>query len=101
MLSEDGLNIATLRHHKASICCLAVVEIRKQLYLASGSDHPCCSVILWEPSSWKPLDKYNKHKAAISSLIDLGDSCHLMSTGYDKVINVYNLEEGKLRFTLG
>lgn len=24
-----------------------------------------------------------------------------MSTGYDKVINVYNLEEGKLRFTLG
>lgn len=58
-------------------------------------------MIIWEPSSWKPLDKYDNHKAAISSLIDLKDSCHLMSTGYDKVINVYNLEEGKLRFTLG
>jgi hypothetical protein len=55
IISPDGKVLNTLREHKASICSLALVKIKGQIYLASGSDIGCSKIILWDPISWQPL----------------------------------------------
>ena len=50
--SNSGQKIANLRGHKASICKLALVSNQGKKYLASGSDHGCSSIVLWDTTSW-------------------------------------------------
>ena len=89
--SEDGLHVASSRNHKSNICCLTPIKLKNEMVLASGSDHGCNSVVLWDTSIWKPIDRFDNHEAAISAIVDLQDNCHILSTGYDKKVNVYDL----------
>lgn len=96
-----GQNITVLRGHKASICKLALVSHNGKKYLASGSDHGCSSIILWDLSTWSIRMKMEYHKAAVTAIVDLQDNRSLISGSYDKTINVYNLnDEGKMLFNL-
>lgn len=101
MKSEEGMHITSSKNHKANICCLAIIKLKNQTVLASGSDHGCNSVIIWETNTWRPIDRFDNHKAAVSCIIDLKDESHALSAGYDKTVNVYDLEAGKLHFSLG
>lgn len=47
-----GKQIAALRGHKASICKLALITNNGKRYLASGSDHGCSSIVLWDINTW-------------------------------------------------
>jgi WD40 repeat protein len=58
IITNDGQTVATLREHKASICSLALVKIKGQTYLASGSDIGCSKIILWDTLSWQPLERF-------------------------------------------
>lgn len=58
IISNDGQTIATLKEHKASICSLAMVKIKGQTYLASGSDIGCSKIIIWDTNSWQALDRF-------------------------------------------
>lgn len=109
--SKDGIitvydannqqKIANLRAHKASICKLALVNNNGKKYLASGSDHGCSSIVLWDTNSWNMRMKIEYHKAAVTAIVDLQDNRSLVSGSYDKNINVYNLnDEGKMLFNL-
>lgn len=49
---SSGQKIANLRGHKASICKLTMVQNNGKKYLASGSDHGCSSIVLWDTNSW-------------------------------------------------
>lgn len=99
--SSSGQKLANLRGHKASICKLAMVSNNGKKYLASGSDHGCSSIVLWDTSSWNMRMKIEYHKAAVTAILDLGDNRSLVSGSYDKTINVYNLNsEGKMLFNL-
>lgn len=89
--SEDGLSIVSSQSHKSNICCLSTIRLKNQVVLASGSDHGCNSVIIWETKTWKPIDRFDQHTAAVSSVVDLQDFCHVLSTGYDRKVNVYDL----------
>jgi hypothetical protein len=55
IVSNDGQTVVTLKEHKASICSLALVKLKGQIYLASGSDIGCSKIILWDTLSWQPL----------------------------------------------
>lgn len=93
--------MANLRGHKASICKLALVVNNGRKYLASGSDHGCCSIILWDTTTWNMRMRIEGHRAAVTSILDLQDNRSLISGSYDKTINVYNLNsEGKNLFSL-
>lgn len=48
----SGQKMANLRGHKASICKLALVTHNGKKYLASGSDHGCSSIVLWDTNTW-------------------------------------------------
>jgi WD40 repeat protein len=100
IVSNEGQPITTLKEHKANICTLALVRIRGQTYLASGSDIGCSKVIIWDISSWQPLDKFENHKAAVTAIVDLQDDTHILSGSYDKKINVYNVEQGRFLYNL-
>ena len=50
--SLSGQKMANLRGHKASICKLALVNNNGRKYLASGSDHGCSSIVLWDINTW-------------------------------------------------
>lgn len=100
IVSNEGQTLATLKEHKASICTLALVRIRGQIYLASGSDIGCNKIIIWDTNSWQALDKFDSHKAAVTAIVDLQDDTHILSGGYDKKINVYNLEQGRFLYNL-
>ena len=96
-----GQKISTLKGHKASICKLALVVNNGKKYLASGSDHGCSSIILWDINTWGMKMKMEYHKAAVTAIVDLQDNRSLVSGSYDKSINVYDLnEDGKLIFNL-
>jgi WD40 repeat protein len=79
---------------------LALVRVKGQIYLASGSDIGCSKIIIWDTSSWKPLDKFDNHKAAVTAIVDLQDDTHILSGSYDKKINVYNVEQGRFLYNL-
>jgi hypothetical protein len=96
-----GRQVATLRGHKASICKLAMVVNSGKKYLASGSDHGCSSIVLWDTATWNMRMRIESHRAAVTSILDLQDNRSLISGSYDKTINVYNLNsEGKVLFNL-
>lgn len=99
--SLSGQKMANLRGHKASICKLALVNNNGKRYLASGSDHGCSSIVLWDINTWNIRMKMEYHKAAVTAIVDLQDNRSLISGSYDKSINVYNLnDEGKMLFNL-
>lgn len=51
---STGNKITTLKGHKSSICTLAMINFEGKKILASGSDHGCSSIILWDVDSWTP-----------------------------------------------
>lgn len=54
---STGNKIATLKGHKASICSLAMITYENKRLLASGSDHGCSSIILWDIDTFTPVLK--------------------------------------------
>lgn len=95
--SLGGDKEATLRGHNSAICCLAVIRnIHGELYLASGSDHGCSSLIIWDSQSWAMYTKAVYHSAAVTSIVDLEDGHHLVTGSYDKKINLFNHIQAKL-----
>ena len=65
-------------------------------YLASGSDHGCSSLILWDTHSWTIMSKVVGHSAAVTAIVDLDDGRHLVTGSYDKKINLYSHTKGKI-----
>jgi len=96
IFSRDGFNIATLKEQKANICSLAVIRSGNQNYLVSGSDAGCSRVVVWDPVTWQPRHVFGGHTAAVTGIVDLQDGVHFVSAGYDKKLNIYSLEQGKL-----
>lgn len=87
----DGRKVTTLRGHDAAICSLSSIQNRnQQTYLASGSDHGCCCLILWDTRTWTISCRIQSHAAAVTSIVDLSDGEHLVTGSYDKKINLYN-----------
>lgn len=87
-----GNKRATLRGHKASICTLAMVNCLNRQYLASGSDHGCSSICLWDMGTWNMVSRLEGHKAAVTAIVDLDDNQSIISGSYDKRLNIYNLQ---------
>lgn len=56
--------------------------------------------MLWDPKSWTLASKVQAHSAAVTSIVDLADGCHLITGSYDKKINLYNFVKGQMVFTL-
>jgi WD40 repeat protein len=99
--TSSGKKIANLRGHKASICKLALIVNNGKKYLASGSDHGCSSIVLWDITTWNMRMRIESHKAAVTAIVDLQDNRSMVSGSYDKTINVYNLNsEGKILYNL-
>lgn len=70
----DGRKVTTLRGHDAAICSLSSIQNRnQQSYLASGSDHGCCCLILWDTRTWTISCRIQSHSAAVTSIVDLSD----------------------------
>lgn len=92
----DGQKVTTLRGHDASICSLSSVHSRNSTLLASGGDHGCCCLILWDTKSWTIASRIQSHSAAVTSIVDLEDSQHLVTGSYDKKINLYNYAKGQV-----
>jgi hypothetical protein len=68
----DGVKVTTLKGHDAAICSLSSVQNRnRQVYLASGSDHGCCCLILWDTKTWTISSRIQSHGAAVTSIVDL------------------------------
>ncbi len=80
---------------------MAVIRTRNQNYLVSGADVGCCRVIVWDPVTWQPKYIFNSHNAAVTGIVDLQDDTHILSTGYDKRMNIYSIgvDEGRLVHT--
>lgn len=95
--SFDGSKVATLKGHNASICCLSMIRnLNGDKYLASGSDHGCSSLILWDTRTWNIQSKIACHTAAVTAIVDLQDGRHLVTGSYDKKINLFSHAKGKL-----
>jgi WD40 repeat protein len=77
-----------------------MITFEGQRFLASGSDHGCSSIIIWDTNLWTPRLKLEGHKAAVTCILDLGDGVHIASGSYDKKINVYSLLQGKAVYNL-
>lgn len=92
--------MVVLRGHEAGICTLSLIEDNGTIYLASGSDHGCNSVIIWDVSTWSIRAKIKAHSAAVTSIVDMCDGQTLVSGSYDKKINVYNYKKSALLFSL-
>lgn len=95
----DGEKVNTLRGHDASICCLSTIQSKSQLFLASGSDHGCCCLILWDVKTWNISSRIQIHGAAVTSIVDLDDNEHLVTGSYDKKISLYNFSKGQVTST--
>jgi WD40 repeat protein len=87
--------------HSTSVITLAIVVNKGKQYLASGGDLGCNSVILWDTVSWSMHMKLENHKGAVTAIADLRDNCSIVSGSYDKMINIYDLNNsGKVIFDL-
>jgi WD40 repeat protein len=94
--SFDGEKVATLKGHNASICCLSMIRnINGDRFLASGSDHGCSSLFLWDTKTWTIHSKVACHSAAVTAIVDLEDGRHLVTGSYDKKINLFSHAKGK------
>lgn len=95
--TKTGVKLDEFRGHRAGICALStlIADNSKNMNLiASGSDIGCCQVILWDMIKGEMYHAFNgHHQAAISSIIDVGDGKHLMSGGFDSLINIYNYKK--------
>jgi WD40 repeat protein len=89
-----------LKEHKASICTLGQMKIKGKVYLVSGSDHGCSSVIVWDVEREKIVCRLSEHSAAVTALVDLEDDTHLLSGSYDKKLNIYNMQNQTLVYSL-
>jgi len=99
--SLDGKKVRSLRGHEASICCLASVRnLNGDLFLASGSDHGCSSLILWDLRSWTISSKIQAHTAAVTGILDLEDGRHVATGSYDKKINIFNMVKNQIVMSL-
>lgn len=98
--TPEGQLIKCLKEHRASVCTLSILRFRGQEYLASGADHGCSRILVWNPFNWQVIQKYDNHVAAVTAIVDLKDNCHFLSGGYDKRLNVFSLEQSKLAFSL-
>jgi WD40 repeat protein len=88
--------VTTLRGHNASICCLSMIKtLNNDRFLASGSDHGCSSLILWDTRTWNMQTKVACHTAAVTAIVDLEDGRHLVTGSYDKKINLFSYAKGK------
>ena len=83
-----GQNVTVLRGHKASICKLALVSHSGKKYLASGSDHGCSSIILWDLSTWNIRMKIEYHKAAVTAIVDLQTKLNDTIVGRNSVLEL-------------
>lgn len=70
------------------------------MFLASGSDHGCSSLILWDIRSWTLISKIQAHVAAVTGILDLEDGRHIATGSYDKKINVYSMVKNQIAFSL-
>jgi len=77
-----------------------VRNINGDVFLASGSDHGCCSLILWDIRSWSPSLKIQCHTAAVTAIIDLEDGRHVITGSYDKKMNLLNMVNNQIVVTL-
>ena len=68
--------------------------------MASGSDHGCSSVILWDTRSWSIISRIQAHSAAVTGIVDLHDGKHFATGSYDKKINIYNIGRNQVTSTL-
>lgn len=78
---------------------MAVLRTKNQNYLASGSDVGCCRTVVWDPVTWQPKHVMLAHQAAVTGIVDLQDDVHFVSTGYDRKLNIYSLEQGRVVYT--
>lgn len=100
VMSQSGSKVITLRGHEASVCSLALIESDGNTYFASGGDHGCSSVILWDVDTWAIKAKFKYHNAAVTSIVDLEDGQTIISGSYDKKINLYNTKDSTLMYSL-
>lgn len=94
--SLDGKKVTCLRGHDAPICSLSTVRSGNSTFLASGSDHGCCCMILWDVRTWTISSRIQSHSAAVTSIVDLQDGQHLLTGSYDKKINLYSHRRGEI-----
>ena len=100
VMTQSGNKVATLRGHEASVCSLAVIESQGTTSLASGGDHGCSSIIIWDIDTWAIKAKLKYHSAAVTCIVDLQDGQTIISGSYDKKINLYNTRESRLLYSL-
>lgn len=99
--SLDGKKIRKLKGHEASICCLSSVKnLNGEIFLASGSDHGCSSLVLWDIRSWGMTSKVQAHSAAVTGILDLEDGRHIATGSYDKKINVFSMQKNQIILSL-
>ena len=98
----EGMKIATLKAHTASVCTLSTINNTegKTTMLVSGSDVGCNTLIFWDVNSWTIRSKIQAHTAAITSIVDLKDGQTLVSGSYDKLINIYNHRRAEVLYNL-
>ena len=71
-----------------------------EVFLASGSDHGCSSLIIWDIRSWSMVSKIQAHSAAVTGILDLEDGRHVATGSYDKKINVYSMAKNQITLSL-
>lgn len=97
----DGKKIKNLKGHEASICCLSTVKnLNGDVFLASGSDRGCCSLILWDIRSWTIHTKIQAHVGAVTGIVDLDDGRHVITGSYDQKLNLYSLVSNKIVYSI-
>ena len=88
--ATTGKFLTSLAAHSASVCTMANFGD----FFASGGDHGCCSLVLWDSKQLKKRNKQKLHGAALTCIVDLMDGFHLATAGYDKKIVIYNYRKG-------
>jgi WD40 repeat protein len=68
--------------------------------LASGGDHGCNSLILWDTKTWTIHSKIQNHTAAVTGIVDLEDGRNLVTGSYDKKIFFFSHAKSKLISTI-
>ncbi len=48
-----------------------IKNLSNERFLASGSDHGCSSLILWDTKTWNMHAKVTCHTAAVTAIVDL------------------------------